>query len=96
MLQHPTPLHLLQVHFITAACENMVSATATHPGDVHVSAAGISVEINDTDAEGRLTLADAVWYAQQQAGAQVCIYRAVTLLSYNSNFFCYPASVGNM
>jgi leucyl aminopeptidase len=49
----------------------MVSATATHPGDVHVSAAGLSVEVNDTDAEGRLTLADALWYAQQQAGAKV-------------------------
>jgi leucyl aminopeptidase len=27
--------------------------------------------VNDTDAEGRLTLADALWYAQEQAGAQV-------------------------
>jgi leucyl aminopeptidase len=49
----------------------MVSATATHPGDVHISAAGLSVEVNDTDAEGRLTLADALWYAQEQAGAKV-------------------------
>jgi hypothetical protein len=59
------------VHFITAACENMVSGRATRPGDVHLSAAGLTVEVNDTDAEGRLTLADAIWYAQEQAGAKV-------------------------
>ncbi|WIA22459.1 hypothetical protein OEZ85_004757 [Tetradesmus obliquus] len=63
----------VQVHFIAACCENMVSATATRPGDVHVSAAGISVEVNDTDAEGRLTLADALWYAQTQAKATTVV-----------------------
>ncbi|KIZ00199.1 putative cytosol aminopeptidase [Monoraphidium neglectum] len=60
----------IQVHFITASCENMVSGRATRPGDVHLSAAGLTVEVNDTDAEGRLTLADAIWYAQEQAGAK--------------------------
>eukprot|EP00882_Tetradesmus_deserticola_P025810 GHRQ01028379.1.p1 GENE.GHRQ01028379.1~~GHRQ01028379.1.p1 ORF type:complete len:186 (+),score=91.51 GHRQ01028379.1:794-1351(+) len=51
----------------------MVSGAATRPGDVHVSAAGLSVEVNDTDAEGRLTLADALWYAQQHAGAKTVV-----------------------
>jgi hypothetical protein len=64
-------LPALQVHFITAACENMVSGSATKPSDIHVSAAGKTVEVNDTDAEGRLTLADALWYAQQVAKAEV-------------------------
>ncbi|KAI8465780.1 MAG: peptidase M17, leucyl aminopeptidase [Monoraphidium minutum] len=63
----------VEVHFITAACENMVNGRATRPGDVHLSAAGKTVEVNDTDAEGRLTLADALWYAQEQAGAQVIV-----------------------
>lgn len=59
------------MHFITAACENMVSGRATKPSDIHTAANGKTVEVNDTDAEGRLTLADALWYAQEQAGAQV-------------------------
>lgn len=62
---------VLQVHFISAACENMVSGRATKPSDIHTAASGKTVEVNDTDAEGRLTLADALWYAQTQAGAQV-------------------------
>lgn len=71
------PTHLIkpvQVHFITAACENMVSGRATKPSDIHTAANGKTVEVNDTDAEGRLTLADALWYAQEQAGAQVRPY----------------------
>jgi leucyl aminopeptidase len=76
------------VHFISAVCENMVSASATHPGDVHVSAAGISVEVNDTDAEGRLTLADALWYAQEQAGAQVSTAAAAVWLVCAGGLVC--------
>jgi leucyl aminopeptidase len=49
----------------------MVSGRATKPSDIHTAANGKTVEVNDTDAEGRLTLADALWYAQEQAGAQV-------------------------
>jgi leucyl aminopeptidase len=43
--------------------ENVVSATAYHPGDVITSRSGITVEISNTDAEGRLMLADALSYA---------------------------------
>jgi leucyl aminopeptidase len=63
----------VEVHFITAACENMVSGRATKPSDIHTAASGKTVEVNDTDAEGRLTLADALWYAQTQAGAQTVV-----------------------
>ena len=45
------------------ATENAISATATHPGDIVRSYSGKTVEINNTDAEGRLTLGDAVAYA---------------------------------
>jgi leucyl aminopeptidase len=44
--------------------ENMPSGTATRPGDVIVSASGQTIEILNTDAEGRLVLADLLWYAQ--------------------------------
>ena len=58
-----------QVHFIIASCENMVDGRGLRPGDVLVASNGKTVEINNTDAEGRLTLADALLYAQKQCGA---------------------------
>lgn len=54
----------VEVHFIAPACENMISDHATHPGDIHVSANGKTVEVINTDAEGRLCLADALVYAE--------------------------------
>jgi len=45
--------------------ENMPGGRAIKPGDVLTSAAGKTVEIINTDAEGRLVLGDAVWYARQ-------------------------------
>ena len=45
--------------------ENMPSASAIKPGDVLTSAEGKTVEILNTDAEGRLILGDGVWYARQ-------------------------------
>lgn len=46
--------------------ENMPSSNATRPGDVVVSMKGDTVEIINTDAEGRLVLADVLWYAQER------------------------------
>jgi leucyl aminopeptidase len=53
----------LEVHFVTALCENMVSAEAMRPGDVLVASNKKTIEVVNTDAEGRLTLADALVYA---------------------------------
>lgn len=53
----------VEVHFITAVCENMVSAEAMRPGDILVASNGKTIEVLNTDAEGRLTLADALVYA---------------------------------
>jgi leucyl aminopeptidase len=50
---------------IIPTVENMPSGRATRPGDVVRGASGTSIEINNTDAEGRLILADALWYAGQ-------------------------------
>ncbi|EKX48518.1 hypothetical protein GUITHDRAFT_68651 [Guillardia theta CCMP2712] len=59
----------VEVHFIVAACENMISSDAMRPGDILTASNGKTIEVLNTDAEGRLTLADALVYAEQ-AGAQ--------------------------
>jgi leucyl aminopeptidase len=46
--------------------ENMPDAKAQRPGDIVKSAAGKTIEILNTDAEGRLVLADVLWYAQKK------------------------------
>lgn len=48
-------------------CENIPSSKATTPGNVVVAKNGVSIEILDTDAEGRLILADAMSYAGQKS-----------------------------
>ncbi|HLB32310.1 MAG TPA: leucyl aminopeptidase [Patescibacteria group bacterium] len=53
----------LEVHGLIPACENMPSGRAARPGDVITSYGGKTVEIVNTDAEGRLILADALAYA---------------------------------
>src|SRR4051812_1615798 len=53
-----------EVHAVAACCENLVSGRAYKLGDVLISMDGTTVEINNTDAEGRLTLGDAMTYAR--------------------------------
>jgi leucyl aminopeptidase len=53
----------IEVHGLIAAAENMPSGAAQRPGDVVRAMNGLTVEIGNTDAEGRLTLADALAYA---------------------------------
>ncbi|MDX2272984.1 MAG: leucyl aminopeptidase [Cyanobacteriota bacterium] len=55
----------LEVHFIVAATENMISGHAIHPGDILTASNQKTIEINNTDAEGRLTLADALVFAEK-------------------------------
>jgi leucyl aminopeptidase len=52
-----------EVHAVLPLCENLVSASSTKPGDIVTGMAGKSVEILNTDAEGRLILADALAYS---------------------------------
>lgn len=52
----------LNVIGVMAGCENMPGGGATRPGDIVKTAAGLTVEILNTDAEGRLVLADALTY----------------------------------
>ena len=51
---------------IIGIVENMPSGTAMRPGDIVRAASGVTIEIVNTDAEGRLVLADALWYAQEK------------------------------
>jgi leucyl aminopeptidase len=56
---------------IVAACENMPSGHATKPGDIVTSMNGTTIEILNTDAEGRLILCDALTYAERFKPAAV-------------------------
>lgn len=58
---------------VMAMAANMVSQFAVAPGDVVRTAEGLSVEIVNTDAEGRLVLSDAMWYAREYFKPQVMI-----------------------
>ncbi len=55
----------VEVHFISAVTENMISGRAMHPGDILRASNGKTIEVNNTDAEGRLTLADALVFADK-------------------------------
>lgn len=55
----------VEVHFISAATENMISGHGMHPGDILKASNGKTIEVNNTDAEGRLTLADALVFAEK-------------------------------
>ncbi|HTK92989.1 MAG TPA: leucyl aminopeptidase [Verrucomicrobiae bacterium] len=56
----------VEVHGLIAATENMPSGAAQRPGDIVRAMNGLTIEIGNTDAEGRLTLADALSYAARE------------------------------
>ncbi len=58
---------------IVGLVENMPSGHATRPGDIVTSTSGRTVEVINTDAEGRLVLGDCLWYLQEKYGAEVII-----------------------
>ncbi|SBT43229.1 leucine aminopeptidase [Plasmodium ovale wallikeri] len=55
----------VEIHFLSAICENMVSKNSYRPGDIITASNGKTIEVGNTDAEGRLTLADALVYAEK-------------------------------
>ncbi|MBE7706588.1 MAG: leucyl aminopeptidase [Cyanobacteria bacterium SIG30] len=55
----------IEVHIISALCENMPSGKSYKPGDILTAKNGKTIEVDNTDAEGRLTLADALTYADK-------------------------------
>jgi leucyl aminopeptidase len=64
VMQHRLPVRLL---LVIPAVENAVSGNAYRPGDVIATRKGLSVEIGNTDAEGRVILSDALAFACEQS-----------------------------
>ena len=56
---------------VVAAAENMLGGDAYRPGDILTAANGKTIEVTNTDAEGRLVLADALWYARSEGATHV-------------------------
>ncbi|KAB0407425.1 hypothetical protein E2I00_012438, partial [Balaenoptera physalus] len=61
------------LHAVFCLAENSVGPSATRPDDIHLLYSGKTVEINNTDAEGRLVLADGVSYACKDLGADIIL-----------------------
>jgi leucyl aminopeptidase len=62
------PVRILAV---VPSCENLPSGHAFRPGDIVTALSGKTIEISNTDAEGRLILADALWYARESGATHV-------------------------
>jgi leucyl aminopeptidase len=69
------PVRILTV---VAAAENLVSGDSFRPGDILRAANGKTIEITNTDAEGRLVLADALWYARREGATHVLDFATLT------------------
>ena len=60
----------VEAHFVVAACENMINERSMVPGDVLTAMNGKTIEVGNTDAEGRLTMADALVYLDKEVGVE--------------------------
>jgi len=56
---------------VVAAAENLVSGDSFRPGDILRAANGKTIEVTNTDAEGRLVLADALWYSRKEGATHI-------------------------
>ena len=61
----------VQILGVVAAAENLLSGTSFRPGDILRAANGKTIEITNTDAEGRLVLADAMWYSRREGATHL-------------------------
>ena len=61
----------IRVVAVVPMTENMPGGRAIKPGDILRGASGLTVEVNNTDAEGRLLLGDGLWYARQLGATHV-------------------------
>lgn len=68
----------VRLRLLVPAVENAVSGTAFRPGDVFPTRKGLSVEIGNTDAEGRLVLCDALALADEEAPALMADFATLT------------------
>jgi len=75
IMQAQLPVRLT---LLVPAVENAVAAEAMRPGEVITTRAGLTVEVDNTDAEGRLILCDALAYAAEQQPALIIDYATLT------------------
>ncbi len=68
----------VRLRVLIPAVENAVSGDAFRPGDVYTARNGVSVEIANTDAEGRLVLADAMAYGAEEEPDLVAVFATLT------------------
>ncbi|MGE5275301.1 MAG: leucyl aminopeptidase family protein [Verrucomicrobiota bacterium] len=69
------PLRMIAV---VGATENAIGGGAFRPGDILTAMNGKTIEITNTDAEGRLVLADALWYARQEGATHMVDFATLT------------------
>lgn len=67
-----------RLRIIVAAAENAISGDAFRPGDVLMSRAGHTIEVGNTDAEGRLVLADALALADEESPDSIFVFATLT------------------
>jgi leucyl aminopeptidase len=68
----------LRVLGVVGATENAIGGGAFRPGDILTASNGKTIEITNTDAEGRLVLADALWYAREQGATHLVDFATLT------------------
>jgi leucyl aminopeptidase len=68
----------LRVLAVVGATENAIGGGAYRPGDILTARNGKTIEITNTDAEGRLVLADALWYAREQGATHLVDFATLT------------------
>ena len=68
----------VRLHLLIPAVENAISANAFRPGDILTSRSGLTVEIDNTDAEGRLVLGDAITKAGEDGAALIIDFATLT------------------
>ncbi|MQR95123.1 leucyl aminopeptidase [Fictibacillus phosphorivorans] len=61
----------INIMFVIPSSENLINGEAMKPGDVITSLSGKTIEVRNTDAEGRLILADAITYAKEQGAKYI-------------------------
>jgi len=61
----------LGVLAVLPAAENMIGGAAFRPGDIIRTASGLTVEVSNPDAEGRIVMADALWYTRREGAARL-------------------------
>jgi leucyl aminopeptidase len=63
---------------VVGATENAIGGGAFRPGDILTASNGKTIEITNTDAEGRLVLADVLWYAREQGATHLVDFATLT------------------